>query len=182
MNKRKITIISIIFLCVAIFAVGTTVAFLVARSNPVENVFTIGDIKLSLTETTGTSYRLLPGKTVDKNPHVLVKGGSEECWLFIRISKSDHFDDYIEYQISDGWELLDGHRDVYFMKVAAQDTDTDVGILKDDCVRVKDTLTEEKMTEITVLPKITFKAYAIQSHSIAAESDAWAQILEEVTE
>ena len=182
MLKRKLTLISIILLCAACVAVGTTVALLTSHAQPVENTFTVGNIKLSLVETTGESYQMIPGKTIEKNPHVKVLGGSEDCWLFIKVEKTEYFDDYLAYGIDSGWTHLDGYSGVYFRSVTSSEMDTEFQILRDDVITVRDTLTEEKMSGITVNPKISFKAYAIQSYSVESAGDAWLKILQEVTE
>ena len=182
MLKRKLILISAIILCVACTAVGTTVALLTSLAQPVENTFTVGNIKLSLVETTGESYQMIPGKTVDKNPYVKVIGGSEDCWLFIKVDKTQYFDDYFDYGIDSGWTRLDGYSGVYFRSVTKSETDTEFRILQDDVITVRDTLTEEKMSGITVNPKISFKAYAIQSYGVESAGDAWLKILQEVTE
>ena len=182
MLKRKVTLISIMILCAACVAVGTTLAFLTSRAQPVENTFTVGNIKLSLVETTGESYQMIPGTTIETNPHVTVIGESEDCWLFIKVEKTAYFDDYFIYGLDPGWIHLDGYSGVYFRSVTRSDTDTDFRILKDDTITVRDNLTEEKMSGITENPKISFKAYAIQSYSIESAGDAWLKILKEVTE
>ena len=182
MMKRKLILISAMILCVACTVVGTTVALLTSLAQPVENTFTVGNIKLSLVETTGESYRMIPGKTVDKNPYVKVIGGSEDCWLFVQVDKTERFDDYLAYEMDPGWTRLDGYSGLYFRSVTSSETDTDFRILKDDVITVRDTLTEEKMSEITENPRISFKAYAIQSYSIESAGEAWLKILQEVTE
>ena len=81
MNKKFRLAIAILTILAVMFGVGVTVAYLVASSKPVINVFTIGDIQLSLTETTGTDYQLVPGTTVKKDPKLTVKAGSDACFL-----------------------------------------------------------------------------------------------------
>ena len=180
MAKKKLKLILITVLCAVLVTAGTTVALLSSIAGPVENVFTIGDIELSLSETTGTSYQLIPGSVIKKDPVVKVGSGSEDCWLFIKVTKTKDFDDYVTCRVADGWTHLNG--DVYYRSVAKTSVDEKFQILADDVITVKDDLTEEIMSSITVAPKITFKAYAIQSYSIGSPNDAWYQILEAVTE
>ena len=163
--------------CAVVIATGTTLAYLVTTSGPVENVFTIGNIKLSLVETTGESYQLIPGKEISKNPKVIVEGGSEDCWLFIKVTKTQYFDDYISYNIDSGWTDLGGYDGVYYRSVVKSYSGNEFRIIENDIITVKENLTEEKMSGITVKPKITFKAYAIQSYSIDTAGEAWQQIL-----
>ena len=182
MLKRKVTLIFVIMLSVACATVATTLAYLTTMSQPLNNTFTVGNIKLSLVETTGESYQMIPGTEVAKNPHVKVIGGSEDCWLFIKVEKTERFDDYLLYEIDPEWTRLDGYSGVYYRSVPRSKTDTEFRILQGDTITVSDTLTEEKMTGITETPRISFKAYAIQSYSIESAGDAWLKILQEVKE
>ena len=50
--------------CVA----GGTVAWLVAKTDPVVNTFTYGNINIALAETTGTNYKVIPGTVIDEGP------------------------------------------------------------------------------------------------------------------
>ena len=70
-------------------AVGGTVAWLVSSTDPVVNTFTYGDINITLGETTGNDYKIIPGVNIDKNPKVTVKGGSEACWLFVKVEEEN---------------------------------------------------------------------------------------------
>lgn len=176
--KRIVTIIALA-LSIAAFTVATTTAYLISLAGPVDNAFTIGNIDLTLSETTGESYRLIPGKIINKDPTVRVAGGSEDCWLFIKVTKTSSFDDYITSVMEDGWTHLGGFDGVYYRHVTKSAGGSEFGILKNNSMTVVDTLTEEKMTAITETPKITFKAYAVQSHGIETANDAWHEILKE---
>lgn len=68
--------------------VGGTVAWLTAESTVVTNTFTVGDINITLTETTGTSYKVIPGATQNKDPKVTVALGSEECYVYVKVTNN----------------------------------------------------------------------------------------------
>ena len=72
-------------------ALGGTVAWLVAKSDPVVNTFTYGDININLEETTGSSYKIIPGVDIAKDPKVTVKANSEACWLFVKVEETGTF-------------------------------------------------------------------------------------------
>ena len=57
--------------------------------------------------------------------------------------------------------------------------DTVFGILKDDAVTVKDSITKEEMKGITENPTLTFTAYAVQSYGIDSAAAAYNAILAE---
>ena len=179
--KKRTSITSILVICAVFLCVGSTVALLSAISRPVTNSFTVGEVKISLDESTGTLYKLTPGVRMTKDPKVTVKGGSEDCWLFVRLTKSSGFDDLVSMAVADGWTYLAGSDGIYFRSVAASDTDTVFHVLKDDSVTVKDSITKEAMATITD-PTLTFRAYAIQSYGIDTAALAWTTLQSSIQE
>mgnify|MGYP006978602753 CR=1 FL=1 len=168
--------------CVA----GGTVAWLVAKTEPVVNTFTYGNIDITLTETTGTSYKIIPGTDITKNPKVTVKGGSEACWLFVKVEEvgaiSTITTDPVHYAIDTGWAQLkdkDGKdvSGVYYRLVDAVDNDTAFNVLKDNKIIVSGELTKETINGYAVQqPTLTFTAYAVQQENIADAATAWSKI------
>lgn len=158
-------------------ALGGTVAWLVAKSDPVVNTFTYGDINIALTETTGADYKILPGVDIEKDPKVTVKADSEACWLFVKVEEVGTFvADKVTYSVADGWTALDGQPGVYYREVGAVTADTDFNVLKDNVVKVSDTLTKKDIEDITTQPTLTFTAYAVQKDGIADAATAWSKI------
>ncbi len=157
--------------CVA----GGTVAWLVATSDTVTNTFTYGNIDIALTETTGKDYKIIPGKDIPKDPKVTVKGGSEACWLFVKVEESGTFvADKVTYAIDKDWTALEGEKGVYYRKVAAVTADTDFSVLEGNKITVKDTLTKGDIKDIAATnPTLTFTAYAVQQENIADAATAW---------
>ena len=157
--------------CVA----GGTVAWLVAKTEPVVNTFTYGNIDIALTETTGTSYKIIPGKDIPKDPKVTVKAGSEACWLFVKVEESGTFvADKVTYAIDKDWTALEGEKGVYYRKVAAVTADTDFSVLEGNKITVKDTLTKGDIKDIAATnPTLTFTAYAVQQENIPDAATAW---------
>ena len=158
-------------------ALGGTVAWLVANSDTVTNTFTYGDINIALTETTGSSYKIIPGVDIAKDPKVTVKADSEACWLFVKVDEVGTFvADKVTYSVADGWTALTGQPGVYYREVGAVTADTDFYVLKDNVVKVSDTLTKEDIKDITTRPTLTFTAYAVQKDGIADAATAWSKI------
>ena len=169
-------------------ALGGTVAWLVAKSDPVVNTFTYGDININLEETTGSSYKIIPGVDIAKDPKVTVKANSEACWLFVKVEEVGAFvADKVTYSVADGWTQGDGTKipkNVYYREVSAAeakngasyyvlagDTDHPNGVVK-----VSNTLTKEDIKGITTQPTLTFTAYAVQKDGIADAATAWSKI------
>lgn len=161
-------------------AVGGTVAWLVSSTNAVVNTFTYGDINITLGETTGDKYTIIPGVNIDKNPKVTVKKDSEACWLFVEVKEEGTFvANKVTYSIADGWTQGDGTKipaNVYYRSVDAVKADTDFAVLKDNKIYVSEELSKSDIQSITSQPKLTFTAYAIQKDGMATAEKAWATI------
>lgn len=158
-------------------AAGGTVAWLVSSTDPVVNTFTYGDINITLEETTGTSYKIIPGVDIGKDPKVTVKKDSEACWLFVEVKEEGTFvANKVTYSIDDGWTQGDGTNipaNVYYRSVDAVKADTDFAVLKDNKIYVSEELSKSDIQSITAQPKLTFTAYAVQKDGIVDADTAW---------
>lgn len=167
-------------LCALIFsAVGGSLAWLMAETDPVVNVFTYGNIKIDLKETTGDHYKMTPGKELAKDPRLTVKADSENCWLFVKIEESTDkaLSDFVEYQVADGWIALANTTGVYYREVNAADEDVSFPVIKDDKVKVKGSVTQEMLEQLNDqnYPKLTITGYAVQRDAEIAEVDTAAE-------
>lgn len=160
--------------CVA----GGTVAWLVAKTEPVVNTFTYGNINIALAESTGTDYKIIPGTDITKNPKVTVKGGSEACWLFVKVDKVGTFvEGKVTYAVANDWTALPGVDGVYYREVAAVTADTDFNVLEGNKITVSEDLTKAEVDAITADEiSLTFTAYAVQKENITTAADAWAKV------
>ena len=190
-NRRSVssrTFIAMLALVLVIgCAVGGTVAWLVSSTDPVVNTFTYGDINITLGETTGNDYKIIPGVNIDKNPKVTVKKDSEACWLFVKVEKAGTFvANKVTYSIATGWTQGDGTNipeNVYYREVEAVTADTSYYVLQgsteypNGVVTVSEELTKAEVNSITAdnQPKLTFTAYAVQKDGIADAATAWAK-------
>ncbi|MBQ9759819.1 MAG: hypothetical protein IJW16_00560 [Clostridia bacterium] len=174
MKKSVLLWITVAVICCTAI-VGNTVAWLVGRAE-VNNTFVAGDIAISLTETTGNTYPLIPGTAVAKDPKVTVHRGSEACWLFVKVNESADLDTYISYTPADGWTALqDG---VYYRVQSAATADVTYSFLQNDQVTVKENLTEAQMSALKAsgaYPTLKLTAYAVQQSGIATVEQAWEQ-------
>ena len=171
-------------------AVGGTIAWLTAKTDPVVNTFTYGKIKIELTETTGAEYKIIPGVNISKDPKVTVKADSEACWLFVKVAEAnwptfiDEDGRKVSYDIANGWTALDAtnHPGVYYREVNAVTADTDFYVLAGDTtypngvVTVSENLTKAEVNGITTQPTLTFTAYAVQKDGIGTAADAWDKV------
>lgn len=162
-------------------SVGGTLAWLTAKTDAVTNTFTVGDIDITLAETT-TDFKMVPGCTIAKDPKVTVKANSEACWLFVKIEESN-VDDFITYNVAEDWTALTDVNGVYYRKVEATTDDTAFDVLADNQVTVKDTVTKEMMNGLITeenYPTLTFTAYACQlkknNKDAFTAAEAWKQV------
>lgn len=165
---------------------GGTVAWLVSKPKPIVNVFTVGNINATLTETK-TEFKIVPGVDIDKDPVATVTANSEDCYLFVKLTEknwpafteADNTTRKVEYKIAQGWtELEDG---VYYRVVTKSDTeDQSYPVLKDNKVTVSNTLTKENANDMdlaikkTGAPELTVAVYAMQKEGMGSAAEAWA--------
>lgn len=162
--------LSLVLACVLLVGgvIGGTVAWLTAQTSEVENTFSTSDIGVQLTETT-TKYKMVPGWDITKDPKAWITEGSEDAYLFVKVEKSANFDNFMNYEIADGWTELESAADTNYKVYYREVTSSQMGqgnasaILKDNKVTVKDTVTKEMMSpEGVAKPTLTFTAYASQ--------------------
>lgn len=182
MKKKGLALVLALTLLVVGIVAGT-LAWLTAKSDTVTNTFTTSDIKVELTETNET-YKMVPGYDIHKDPKAKVLAGSEECFLFVKLEKSQNFDSFLTYQMADGWTLVPNETNVYYRKVQTADIGTEYSVLKDDKVTVKGEVTKEMMNALdngtAAKPTLTVTAYASQLHKNATTeftaAEAWANV------
>ena len=158
--------------------IGGTIAWLTAQTESITNTFTVGDISITLAETTD-NFKMVPGNTIAKDPKVTVEADSEACSLFVKIEEANNLDTYITYTVDSEWTALTGVDGVYYRSVSASNTDQVFDVLTNNQVTVKDSVTKEMMEALkagtTSLPTLTFTAYAVQKDNVATAADAWAK-------
>ena len=172
-------------------AIGGTIAWLADDTDPVVNTFTDSDVDIELTETEGDEnddgereFKMVPGATIEKDPKVTVSATSEDCYVFVKVEKSANFDTFMEFEMADGWEQVDGTTNVYSRVVNNTDNPREFSVLKDDQVTVKSSVTRDMMQDIKdTQPTLTFTAYAIQKSylkngetAVTDAAGAWALV------
>ena len=188
--KKKTFVLLLALVLIAGAAVGGTLAWLTDTTEAVQNTFTTSDIDITLAETKGGTdkeFKMIPGCTIEKDPKVTVKAGSEKCYLFVKIAKSDNFSSFMTYTVADGWTQLKDASDndvpgVYYRVVDTTEMGTPYSVLKDDQVTVKGEVTKAMMNGLTTTtyPTLTFTAYASQFSKNNTDSftaaEAWKNV------
>ena len=161
--------------------IGGVVAWLMATSETITNTFTYGDINITLEETT-TDYKMVPGNQIAKDPKVTVAAGSEDCYLFVKLVKSDNYDTYLaDYEMAADWTALADNDGVYYREAKAGDAfyvlaagegadmanghvDVLESVTKADMAAIKDAANQ---------PTLKITAYAVQKANVADAATAW---------
>ena len=189
-SALKMAIVSFLA-CLMIFsAIGGSLAWLMTSTDPIVNVFTYGDIRITLTEEKGEElsdgryFKMVPGKDIGKDPKITVLENSEACWLFVKIEESSNMPlkDYISYTVVNEWTALQGVPGVYYRAVDSSTTPQSFTVLTDNKVTVKGSVTAEmlRVLDSTNYPKMTITGYAVQRDmgidAIDSAEEAWALI------
>ena len=193
--KKKTFVLLLALVLIAGAAVGGTLAWLTAKSDAVVNTFTTSDITVKLKETTGTSYNMVPGCELEKNPKAWVVAGSEDCYLFVKLDWANNTytsgkttKNYLDWDIAEGWTLDPDETNVYYRIVTSTQMSSDDGktnaypVLAGNTVTVSGEITKEQMNAFTGdnLPKLTITAYATQymsgNETHFEPADAWAKV------
>lgn len=182
MNKRKVLALVLSLVLILTCAVAGVLAWLSAKSDPVTNTFAPSTIGLTLDESkyeaetnkllsdrvqANENYKMVPGWVLPKDPKVTVAADSVDCYVFLKVTKSNEPDTYLTYAIDSGWKLLADETDVYYREVTGSKSDQDFAVLADNKVTVKNTLTQTelgKLTDSKKYPELEFTSYAVQMY------------------
>ena len=194
-TRNRILLTAIAALLLVAVAVGGTLAWLTDSSDTVTNTFTETTINVSLDETT-KEYEMVPGREIAKDPKVTLETGSEASYVFVKITQSGNFEDYmVAYEMTNMWEQVganiteaDGSTSkVWMYKDVVKGGDVLQVLAGSEAyesghVTVKDTVTKTMMDNITSgaisEPTLVLTAYAIQNEVIKDKGWTNAQIWE----
>ncbi len=180
-SKKALILVAAIILVLG-GVVGGTVAWLTATSETVTNTFTFGNVNITLTETTGTSYKLVPGTEIEKDPKVTVLANSEDCYVFVKIEANEYWANAkASYAIAEGWTQGNGTNipnNVYYREVSNNLADVSFYILSGNKITVSENLTRADIQALdTNIPSLSFTAYAIQQAGMNDDvATAWSKI------
>ena len=184
-SKKKVFLTVLCAAALVVASVLGTMAFLTS-TDTVTNTFTVGNVNITLDEAPvnvngdaisgdrvdANSYKLIPGKTYDKDPIVHVTNGSENCYVFVKIDNQISNleatgDTTIAAQMAvKGWKQLN-NTNVYYQEnpVAANSNIT---------VFEHFTLSDDANVSNYTGKQIIVNAYAIQAEGFDDAAAAWA--------
>lgn len=200
-RTQIITIVVCLMLAMAI-AIGGTVAWLIDKTDSVEDTFTFGNVSIVLTDSetstawsskqndrldsstsTGTTNKLIPGQKISFDPRVQVATGSEPCYIFIDITLTADFESAFNgYSIDSAWKHLENG--VYYYVgttsnlLAVEENKHTAEIIDGGTITVNGTNVTNTTVSGLVDTDFSIRAYAIQRDnlSVSTPADIWALI------
>lgn len=166
----KIVVLMLAMMLVFGCAMGGTLAYLLDVSDAVTNTFTIGNVEITLAETTGTDYKITPGATVDKNPTITVESPSEKCYVYVLVDNTVALNGTVvatpNISTTD-WTSIktNGTKTLYRYKAIVDASAADVEIPVFTKVTYSDTILKDNITALNNT-KIIMQAFAHQSDSV----------------
>lgn len=188
LRKILVTMCSAVLLVGA--TVGVTVAYLTSTTEVVKNTFTVGNVKITLdeakvteygvkdgdTRVTENTYKLIPGHEYIKDPMVHVADGSEESWLFVKVTNDiasieadGETDTIAEQMAANGWSAVAGTTGVYAYKETVNAGDN-IPVFGE--FTLSDAKTNEEVAAFAG-KTITVQAYAVQKDGFDTAAAAW---------
>ena len=200
MKKKTIALLMAVVMLFGV-AVGGTIAWLTATSEDVVNTFVVGNIQIKLDEAPvdengkatsssrvqGNTYDLIPGSEYDKDPKVTVIADSESCYVFVKVIEENNSVPTIEFNIDTTNWIYAGTdtagNKIYRYKDVVPNNKTEnfvtPSVILNSKITIDDDLTAQTMNPTSgtyAVPKLTFKACAVQSANLTPES-AYGQVV-----
>ncbi len=201
-RKQKNTQISRILLTicmialVAVVSIGGTVAWLTAQTGVVTNTFTSSNVNVTLNETTGNSYKFIPGVNITKDPTVKAEYDLD-AYVFVKVTETDWPNwthnvtneqgepstvKKVSYTIGADWTPLADEAGVFYKLLSMPENVTEkqtkeLKVIAGDTITVSDQI---NMTDMKTLegksPSLAFQAFIIQASGSNSPADAWAKL------
>lgn len=188
-TKKKALLLALCALLLVSGSIFGTYAYLQSQDS-VTNTFTMGKVNITLDETDvdvygvkdGTTrvkanaYKLVPGHTYTKDPIVHLTAGSEDSYLFVKITNGiaeleSNATGYVSIaaQITaNGWTALTNGSNIYYKKAETNLAAADYKVF--ESFRI-----DEDLTDLTAqtAADVVVNAYAVQADGFATAGAAW---------
>ena len=193
--KKKILMALALIGCAVVLVAGTiagTVAYLTSTSGTLKNTFTVGNVSITMDEAkvnvygeqigtdrvsgraddvVANTYKLIPGHNYTKDPTITVTGGSESCYLFVKvengISAIEAGTTIADQMEDNGWTALAGQTGVYYMEYDSDPNDKKIPVFAEF------TIADNAVVSNYLNATINVTAYAVQADGFDTAADAW---------
>ena len=180
MSKRKILLLAAALCMIAILAVGGTLAYFTDTTDVENNIFTVGNVDITLDEPKweeqgkGDAPEVYPGEALAKDPTVH-NVGANPCFVRVRVSGLDclgeagmikYRTNYVVDTLGEGWVK---HTDGYYYYTKVLETGADTTPVFDSIVIPTALTNGDGETEF----HIDVQAYAVQAQGA---KPSWAAV------
>ena len=162
-TRTRILLTAVAALLLVTMAVGGTIAWLQDTSAPVENTFKTSTVDVSITETTGNNYQVIPGVNITKDP-VVTYTTNVDSYVYVKMDKTAWNDD-MTFEMADHWIDLPGYEDeVWYYVVDVNNDKNNVATSVTDELQViaNDTITVPGTIAFAAEAKLAFTPYICQ--------------------
>lgn len=190
-KAKKVLLLALCAVLLVGATIAGTVAYLTSTTTEVKNTFTAGNVTITLDEApvdlygevvtgdrrTVNEYKLIPGHTYTKDPVVHIKGGSEACYLFVKVTNElagAEGNKKIHDQIlANGWVVVDEANGIYGKETALDARNVPAEQYMDVAVFGQLTIADNAVVSDYAGKTVTVKACAIQADGFTSMNDAW---------
>ncbi|OUQ23021.1 hypothetical protein B5E80_11180 [Flavonifractor sp. An135] len=180
MNMKKIVATASALSLTAAVAIGGTLAWLQDSSNTITNTFTWGEgnnINLTLAETTGTEYTIVPGKEDPKDPTLTLTTETESyVYVVINNELADYLDIVgMDTSAEGDWTKLTGDLpegitgDLYAYNTKMSGSETKIPVFT--AVKYHNDLNQDNHSDLS--GDIVITGFAVQASAGTTAQEAW---------
>lgn len=169
MKKKALLMVLAAALIVAA-SIGGTLAWLSDKTTAITNTFTAGDVEIELDETTGTTYTLVPGATIAKDPTVTVIANSEDCYVFVKVTNPLGQGITLDIASADWQVVSTSGNDTVYKYIGSEANANDIILKNAAAVELAVFTTVTVPSTLTSLTggQIAVTAYAVQANNLPA--------------
>ena len=161
-SRLQLKTLVLVVACALVFsaAVIGPMAWLIDETDTIVNRFVTSDVDIDLDESDEDStYEMIPGWAISKDPVVTVSADSQDCWVFVKLEKSANYDDYLVHNVDTSvWSQgngIDIPSDVYYRKVTDDLKDTPLYILAAGSYEFDSVTYTWEANQVLVKPSVT---------------------------
>lgn len=189
---RKVLLLACSAVLLVCLSVGATLAYLTSNAT-VTNTFSVGNVAITMDEAdvddstvnadrdTANSYKLLPGHKYTKDPTIHVAAGSEDCWLFVKVTNEiaaieapsedtkGGYKTIAEQMAANSWTVIDATNGIYGRNATNKANDSVVVFSQ---FKVNGTVDNNTLAAYDG-KTIVVKAYAVQADGFNTAAEAW---------
>ncbi len=172
--KKKVLLLALAAVILIAGSIGGTLAWFIDSAS-VTNTFTVGHVVIEASEPlwkqTGADHKLVPGKTLIKDPTVTVKQDSEKAYVFFKVTMSANMAAVVTYTPASGWETITGRAGIYYRIVDTSAADVSFPAFENNQITVSAAATQADLSAVSAdTMRISFAAVQYEGMDATVET------------